>query len=74
MTPEQSMRAHLDLQGKIMMPIHNGTFDLAFHAWYDPFEQITAQAKLNKVELTTPIMGQVITAQTKKVGNLWWRK
>lgn len=27
MTPEQSVQAHIDLKGKIMTPVHNGTFD-----------------------------------------------
>ena len=33
MQPEQSLQAHLDVKGKVMMPIHNGTFDLALHPW-----------------------------------------
>jgi len=74
MTPEQSIQAHIDLKGKIMMPIHNGTFDLAFHSWYDPFEKITAQSKQHWVELTTPIMGQVITSKSDAVENIWWQK
>lgn len=39
MTPEEGMRAHLDLQGGpggVMLPIHWGTFNLATHAWTDP--------------------------------------
>ncbi|GGJ55097.1 MBL fold metallo-hydrolase [Streptomyces brasiliensis] len=40
MTPEEGMRAHLDLQGGwphgVMMPIHWGTFNLAPHAWAEP--------------------------------------
>ncbi|MFD8741424.1 MBL fold metallo-hydrolase, partial [Streptomyces sp. NPDC059618] len=36
MTPEEGMRAHLDLQGGtggVMLPIHWATFNLATHAW-----------------------------------------
>jgi L-ascorbate metabolism protein UlaG (beta-lactamase superfamily) len=29
MQPEQTLQAHLDLRGKWLLPIHNGTFDLA---------------------------------------------
>lgn len=40
MTPEEGMRAHLDLQGGPsagpMLPIHWATFNLATHAWADP--------------------------------------
>ena len=44
MQPEESLQAHLDVRGRHLMPIHNGTFDLALHAWTDPFERITALA------------------------------
>lgn len=33
MGPEQAVQAHRDLRGKVMMPVHWGTFDLALHAW-----------------------------------------
>jgi L-ascorbate metabolism protein UlaG (beta-lactamase superfamily) len=44
MQPAESLQAHLDLRGKVMLPIHNGTFDLALHAWHDPFDRITELA------------------------------
>lgn len=31
MQPEQSLQAHLDLRGRWLLPIHNGTFDLSIH-------------------------------------------
>lgn len=37
MMPHQSIQAHIDLNGKVLFPIHNGTFDLSIHAWYEPF-------------------------------------
>ena len=74
MTPEQSIQAHLDLKGKVMMPVHNGTFDLAFHAWYDPFEKVIEKAKINIVQLTTPVIGQVITSKSDVIENFWWQE
>ncbi len=42
MTPEEGVRAHLDLQqgrpGGVLLPIHWGTFNLAPHAWAEPGE------------------------------------
>lgn len=58
MQPEQSLRAHLDLQGKILIPIHNSSFDLAMHAWYEPLERLTAAAAVYQVPVFTPIFGQ----------------
>lgn len=36
MLPKDTVQAHLDLRGKVMFPIHNGTFELALHSWTDP--------------------------------------
>ncbi|WP_261720014.1 MBL fold metallo-hydrolase [Streptomyces sp. FZ201] len=42
MTPEEGLRAHLDLQGGrphgVLLPIHWATFNLATHAWAEPGE------------------------------------
>jgi hypothetical protein len=42
MTPEEGMRAHLDLQGGephgVPLPVHRGTFEPATHPWAEPGE------------------------------------
>lgn len=78
MSPEESIQAHKDLQGKKMLPIHNGTFDLAFHEWTDPFEQALAISNRESVDLMTPKMGQVLTIDNEDSVSsarelLWWR-
>lgn len=72
MTPEQSVQAHSDLQGKVMMPIHNGTFDLAFHAWYEPLDRVSHAAAEKGVSLTTPIVGEVVTVGSHYPESRWW--
>jgi L-ascorbate metabolism protein UlaG (beta-lactamase superfamily) len=44
MQPEQTLQAHIDLKGRWLLPIHNGTFDLSMHAWHEPFDRILALA------------------------------
>ncbi|MDK2595520.1 MBL fold metallo-hydrolase [Pseudoalteromonas obscura] len=73
MTPEQSVQAHLDLNGEVMFPIHNGTFDLAFHSWYDPLERVSKAAEHEQVTINTPIVGEVITAGTPHNNAFWWK-
>ncbi|GAB3038845.1 MBL fold metallo-hydrolase [Bowmanella dokdonensis] len=73
MTPEQSLQAHLDLQGRVMMPIHNGTFDLAFHAWYEPLERISQLADQHNVRLSSPVPGQVLSLQQSLDTLRWWQ-
>ncbi|MGP9800573.1 MBL fold metallo-hydrolase [Rheinheimera sp. NSM] len=56
--PKQSVQAHLDLQGRWLLPIHNGTFDLALHSWNDPFEQVLHYANLHNVQVSIPVFGE----------------
>ncbi|WP_313321315.1 MBL fold metallo-hydrolase [Stenotrophomonas sp.] len=74
MQPEQSLQAHLDVRGKVMMPIHNGTFDLALHPWTEPFERITALAAEQGVVLTAPKMGERLDIREPAPSTQWWRE
>ncbi|QJR82851.1 hydrolase [Alteromonas pelagimontana] len=73
MTPEQSVQAHLDLQGRTMIPIHNGTFNLAFHPWYEPLERVLNAADANEVVLSTPMFGEVTGPDYPANVKRWWR-
>ena len=72
MQPEQSLQAHIDLNGRWLLPIHNGTFDLAFHAWSEPFDRIVALAEQGSVLITTPQMGEAFNLLTPHSGRAWW--
>ena len=72
MLPEQSLQTHLDLQGKAMMPVHNGTFDLSLHDWYEPFERVLDAANTHKVKLLTPIFGQQVSISKPDAEYRWW--
>ncbi|MDH0732264.1 MBL fold metallo-hydrolase [Pseudomonas sichuanensis] len=73
MQPEQSLQAHLDLRGRWLLPIHNGTFDLSIHAWEEPFERILALANAAQVQLSTPQMGERVSLDSPHAGQNWWR-
>ncbi len=72
MLPEESAQAHLDLRGKIMQPMHWGTFNLALHAWYDPIMRITKAADSLGIKLSTPIVGETITIDENLNTENWW--
>lgn len=74
MLPEQTMQAHLDLQARVLLPIHNGTFDLAMHAWNDPFERISALALERGIQLATPRMGARVNLRSPEATDAWWRE
>ncbi|HMW46731.1 MAG TPA: MBL fold metallo-hydrolase [Cellvibrionaceae bacterium] len=74
MQPEETIQAHLDLKGRWLLPIHNGTFDLSLHAWYEPFERICALATEANIPLATPKMGEALLLSDPQPGDLWWQE
>lgn len=74
MQPEQTLQAHLDLRGRWLLPVHNGTFDLAMHPWDEPFERIHALAQAQAVQLATPVMGERLSLHAPHAGSAWWMR
>jgi L-ascorbate metabolism protein UlaG (beta-lactamase superfamily) len=60
MQPEQSVQAHIDVQGKLMLPIHNSTFNLSTHAWNEPLSRANLLAKSNNINILVPKIGEPI--------------
>jgi len=73
MLPKQTVQAHVDLRGTWLLPVHNGTFDLAMHAWDDPFEQISRITRDRGVSLVTPRMGECVNLGAPQPTEAWWR-
>jgi L-ascorbate metabolism protein UlaG (beta-lactamase superfamily) len=72
MTPEETAQAHVDVRGKVLIPVHNGTFDLAFHPWKEPFERITKIGVERQLAVATPEMGVVMTLGQPHPQTRWW--
>ena len=73
MQPEQTLQAHIDLKGRWLLPIHNGTFDLSMHPWFEPFERVLALGDERAIGIATPIMGERIGIDAPHAGERWWR-
>lgn len=74
MYPEETVQAHLDLKGKILQPMHWGTFNLALHAWYDPMVRVSQAADSLGIKLSTPIVGETITINENVSTEFWWEE
>lgn len=72
MGPENTVKAHEDLKGTLLMPIHWGLFSLAFHPWTEPVERVIAAAKLHDVPLLVPAPGETITVNGQPYNSKWW--
>ncbi|WP_298442956.1 MBL fold metallo-hydrolase [uncultured Ferrimonas sp.] len=71
MLPEQSVQAHLDVGGQVMLPIHNSTFDLALHPWHEPLRRARAAAQQQGVTLLSPQFGQAVPLQQPLLAPQW---
>jgi L-ascorbate metabolism protein UlaG (beta-lactamase superfamily) len=70
--PEQAMRAHQWVHGKIMLPVHWGLFALAYHGWTEPIERAVAAANASGVSLLTPRPGQSVEPSAPPPSEHWW--
>ena len=74
MFPEETMQAHIDLKGRILHPIHWGTFNLSLHSWFEPMERISKAAEKNGVTLALPIVGETSVYPQNIPNEKWWKK
>lgn len=73
MLPEETAQAALDVQAKVMMPIHWGAFKLALHSWTDPVERVSLAAERANIAITTPQIGEsIILNENTFPANKWW--
>jgi L-ascorbate metabolism protein UlaG (beta-lactamase superfamily) len=73
MTPEEALRAHLDVRGNVLLPIHWGTFNVAFHSWSEPIERVVAAANSAGVTVAVPRPGQFVEPTQPPPIDHWWR-
>ncbi|EMJ89863.1 MBL fold metallo-hydrolase [Leptospira meyeri] len=72
--PEQTAKAHLDLKGKRLVPVHWGMFNLSLHSWYEPAESLEKQAEVYHIDLLTPKFGQIVKIREPNLMERWWKK
>ena len=72
MDTDDAVRAHLALRAARMLPVHWGTFNLAFHAWDEPIVRTVAAARAAGVDLVTPRVGEVVEVGAPFVSQPWW--
>nr|WP_219839127.1 MBL fold metallo-hydrolase [Paenibacillus sp. R14(2021)] len=75
MMPEQTVQAHLDVRGGLLIPVHWGAFTLAYHAWHDPVERAVKAARERGVRIATPRIGETVHASEQDYPqSAWWRE
>jgi len=73
MTPEEAVQTHVDVRGRVMLPVHWATFNLAFHAWREPADRAVAAATKAGVTLVVPKPGELVSPEeTPASREVWW--
>jgi L-ascorbate metabolism protein UlaG (beta-lactamase superfamily) len=72
MGPEAAVQAHQELKGNLLMPIHWGTFSLAFHSWTEPIERLIREAEKRGVKLLVPRPGEIVAVRGEAYNSGWW--
>lgn len=72
MIPEEAGQQHLDLKGRLLVPLHWATFDLALHSWYEPIERLVKFSEEESITLVTPEVGEKIDLLSKPNTGFWW--
>jgi L-ascorbate metabolism protein UlaG (beta-lactamase superfamily) len=73
LTPEQAVDANAKVRGRVLLPIHWGTFNLAFHAWDEPAERVVVAASATGTQLVMPKPGESVEPTTLGSVTPWWR-
>lgn len=72
--PEQAVEANRLVRGRVMIPVHWGLFQLAFHSWTEPVERVLAAGRCQGVDVLTPRPGEsvepTVVPRTSVVP--WW--
>lgn len=72
-TPEQAVRAHQAVKGKLLVPSGWGTFDLGLFPWYEPIERLVTAANHAGIDYLTPNFGEVIIPGKVGGRTSWWK-
>jgi L-ascorbate metabolism protein UlaG (beta-lactamase superfamily) len=72
MTPEEAVQVHMDVKGKKMLPVHWGTFNLAYHPWDEPIIWTMTSAQQKNFALITPKVGEFVDIHVENEFSNWW--
>lgn len=72
--PEETVKAAIDLQAKLLLPVHWGKFSLAFHDWDEPVKRVLKEASRYNLNVTTPMIGEPLIFGKPFPQSSWWIK
>lgn len=72
MMPEESVQAGIDVNAKLIMPIHWGAFKLAVHEWTEPVKRFKAESEKRNLTMLHPFIGERFELGKDFPQEEWW--
>lgn len=72
MMPEETVQASIDLNAKVLFPVHWAKFALAMHDWDEPVKRVVKKADELNVMIVTPMIGERVILNDNYVFKNWW--
>ncbi len=72
MMPEDAVRVAKDVRGKLIIPVHWGTYNLAQHGWTEPIERMLVAAKAANMAIAAPRAGEFVEPHAPPEVERWW--
>jgi L-ascorbate metabolism protein UlaG (beta-lactamase superfamily) len=70
--PEQAVRAHKMLRGKVLLPVHWGLFKLGLEGWTEPIERTVVAAEAAQIRMVAPKPGESFEPAEPPPVEAWW--
>lgn len=74
MFPEEVVTAAQDLRAATVLPVHWAKFSLSYHGWKEPIERFTKRAADQKLNVTTPLIGEPLSIGENYPKTAWWNR
>jgi L-ascorbate metabolism protein UlaG (beta-lactamase superfamily) len=72
MLPEETVQACVDLNAKVLMPVHWGKFSISLHPWDEPVKRLLKKANELNIKVTTPMIGEPVIIDASYPEKNWW--
>lgn len=69
--PDGAALMHQRVGGRVLFPVHWGTFNLALHAWDQPIHRLTEVATEAGIPLLAPLAGETVSPEQPEVAPFW---
>jgi len=72
MTPDQTAQAGIDLQSRMIQPVHWAKFAESDHPWNEPVKLLLTAAERLNIEVNVPLIGEAYRLGSPVKHLVWW--